>query len=225
MAYRDESGLDRRAALVEALSTRALDEEARQQLETELAVGDRERRAAARRHLPLVAQARIASPCPEIWEAMAGDGAIRACSRCDQEVFDVGAMTLADADALLRARVGQRTCVRLHRRTDGTMMFADCEVGASGVRAQRIGVALASIAIGASALAAITTLDEPYRDPVRGPFSATDDAYYAHLSSLAPPVATMDEMQSFAHAAGDPPESPPLGSPGYILTSPPHRVP
>lgn len=223
MVYRDEAGLDRRARLVESLSRSGLDDASRQEIETEIAVGDRERRAAARLHLPLVAQAKIASPCPEIWETMQGEGAVRACSRCDQEVFDLGAMTLMEADTLIRDRVGQRTCIRLHRRTDGTMMFADCEVGASGVRTRRIGVALASLAIGASAAASMATLDEPYRDTGHGrTFVAVDDPYYAHLPSLAQPEMMMGEMMAMP-VPSEAADSPPLGSPGYILTSPPRH--
>jgi hypothetical protein len=217
MAYRDDAGLDRRARLVEALAKHPSGDE-RQALETELAVADRARRVEARRHLPTVASARIASPCPEIWETMIGEGAVRACSRCDQEVFDLGAMTLAQADALIRSRTGERTCARLRRRADGTMMFRDCEVGASGVRARRIGVALGALAIAAAAAAS----------------SASMGGRSFHLPTLAEsvPVTTYTEvsthyvmgaLESFATAPAAMPDSPPPGAPGYIVTSPPRR--
>jgi hypothetical protein len=151
MAYRDEDAwIHRREGLVHALVSEP-DLDARERIAAELDRFDRERRAEARRRLPVIASARIASPCPESFEAMIGEGAIRSCARCDQQVFDVARMTLAQAEALIATR--GNACVRLTRRADGAMMFADCEVGARGVRARRVGGVIAAAVIAGTAVA------------------------------------------------------------------------
>lgn len=52
----------------------------------------------------------IAQPCNADWERMDGDGAVRFCRRCEQQVHDLSAMTEAEARAFL-ARGGQ-PCIR-----------------------------------------------------------------------------------------------------------------
>ncbi len=158
MTYRDEgdAGILRRDALVVALATEP-DLDRRDAIAIELTTFDRARRVEARRRLPVVANARIASPCHEPFEAMSGEGAVRSCARCDQEVFDLAQMTLGQAEALIAARSAGRACVRLHKRRDGTMMFADCEVGAWGVRTRRVGAAIAAAVIASTAIAWIAS--------------------------------------------------------------------
>lgn len=201
MTYRDdEAALLRREALVRTIRTTSSEAE-RDALEAELAALDRAHRAEARRRLPLVAQARIASPCHEAFEAMDGEGAIRHCGRCDQEVFDLVQMTLAQAEALIASRAGGKTCARLHRRSDGTLMFADCEVGAQGIRARRIGLAVAGAILGASALAAAHAPPSPATTPhthapsVHLP-SGLHGVHYVHDPSAPPPQveAVMGQM-------------------------------
>lgn len=158
MTYRDggDAELLKREALVAALGTEP-DLDRREALAVELAAFDRSRRIEARKHLPLIANARVASPCHEPFEAMSGEGAIRSCARCDQEVFDLAQMTLGQAEALVASRQGGSTCVRLHKRRDGTMMFADCAVGAKGVWTRRAGVAIAATVIATTAIAWIAS--------------------------------------------------------------------
>lgn len=158
MTYRGDGDgwLLKREALVDALRAES-DLDVREKIALELAVLDRGRRIEARRRLPLVAGAAIASPCHETFEAMVGDGAIRSCARCDQEVFDLAQMTLGQAEALIVSRSGASTCVRLRKRPDGTMMFADCEVGARGVRTRRVGLAVAAAVIASTAVALLVS--------------------------------------------------------------------
>ena len=80
----------------------------------------------------------VAKPCPASWEAMAGDDRMRFCSQCRLHVYNLSAMSRADAEELIQAREG-RTCIRFYRRTDGTMLTQDCPVG---VRAWRRRLAL-----------------------------------------------------------------------------------
>ena len=66
---------------------------------------------------------------------MAGDDRVRFCGHCAKDVYDLSALGREEAEALLRAsrrpdteRLG--VCVRLYRRTDGTVLTADCPDGA-----------------------------------------------------------------------------------------------
>jgi len=108
-----------------------------------------------RRPLPTVSllpRLRIASPCSESWEAMRGDERVRHCSRCERDVFDLSAMTRAEAETLLRGHhalpEGGLPCVRLYRRSDGTVLTADCPVGAPrkhAVQAAAVGAVMAAV--------------------------------------------------------------------------------
>ena len=60
---------------------------------------------------------------------MKGDERRRFCASCKLHVHDISAMTREQALAFL-ASVGQgRACVRLFRRSDGTVLTRDCPVG------------------------------------------------------------------------------------------------
>ena len=155
MTYRDDDAatLRRRTELARVIERGELGPAERDRAEEEIAAIDAARIEAARVRLPQVARAKIASPCSERWDTMLGDGAVRACSRCEKKVFDLSLMTLGHAEALIAQNTAGDLCVRLYRRADGTMLFSDCVVGARGVvkrDALRIG---AAIAIGGATLA------------------------------------------------------------------------
>jgi len=92
----------------------------------------------------------IAKPCTAKWEEMTGDERVRRCALCKLDVYDVSQMTRAAAETLLAERTG-RTCVRLWRRADGTVITADCPVG---VRAAWRRVRWAAAAVLAAGVAA-----------------------------------------------------------------------
>ena len=75
---------------------------------------------------------RIASPCKVPWSAMAGDDRARFCAHCEKHVYNIAAMTSDDVGDLIRRTEGS-FCARLYRRRDGTVLTADCPVGAEGV--------------------------------------------------------------------------------------------
>jgi hypothetical protein len=109
-------------------------------------------------------------------------------------VFDLAQMTLAQAEALITSRAGE-ACVRLSRRADGAMMFADCEVGARGVRERR----LARVAM--VALVAATTWAAAH---VRPPSRVAD----LHTRFFRAPGGTMGVH--FVHELESPPEGVPM---------------
>src|SRR4051812_25709981 len=87
--------------------------------------------------LPVLEDLRIATPCNADWDEMKplDDGArVRFCGQCEKNVYDLSAMTRADAESLVREKEG-RLCVRFYQRADGTVLTADCPVG---VRKQRL---------------------------------------------------------------------------------------
>jgi hypothetical protein len=78
--------------------------------------------------LQLLDEIRIVAPCPIRWEAMTGSNQVRHCSECDQQVFDLSALTAAEAVALIQAKRGQ-LCIQLSRRPDGTVRTVDSTHG------------------------------------------------------------------------------------------------
>jgi len=61
---------------------------------------------------------RIASPCGESWDGMAGAAERRHCAKCDREVFDFARMTPRQIEARIEAS-GGRLCARLTRGANG----------------------------------------------------------------------------------------------------------
>jgi hypothetical protein len=120
--------------------------------------------ARAPRHLPLLDDVRVASPCHERWDAMTGDDQTRHCARCDKNVYNLSAMTREAAEALLRQREG-KLCVRYFRRVDGTILTADCPVGVRRKRVQLVAAAGAMTALAAGAVAMFSRMGAPMPPP------------------------------------------------------------
>ena len=73
----------------------------------------------------------VATPCNAAWSDMKGDARVRRCGECRLDVYNLSAMTRAEAAAFITRRSrtrswGARTCVRLYRRGDGTLLTQDC---------------------------------------------------------------------------------------------------
>ena len=98
------------------------------ELEAELASLEKTKAAFTNTRLPLLARARVASACNADWEKMVGDDRTRFCGSCRKNVYNLSAMTAAEAEALLREKEGD-LCARLYRRADDTILTADCPVG------------------------------------------------------------------------------------------------
>lgn len=132
-------------------------------LETEVAEIAKQRDAARRlldearerAKLPVLDNLRVASPCSEKWADMAGDDRVRACGKCNQNVYNLSALTRDEAAALIAERNG-RMCVRYYQRADGTILLADCTVGRRNKRYRRALAAglAASVAGGVAGYAA-----------------------------------------------------------------------
>jgi hypothetical protein len=114
----------------------------------------------ARRALPLLDRARVASPCNVSWDDMPGNDRIRHCGKCDKNVYNVAFMSRDEAETLLREAEG-RVCMRIYRRADGTVLTSDCPVGAQRKRRRNV---VAALAIGGSlAAGALYAASDPDR--------------------------------------------------------------
>ncbi len=98
---------------------------------------------------PLLANLRVASPCPAKWSEMVGDERTRFCGGCRKNVHNLSALDAAEAEALLRANAGD-LCVRYYQRADGTVMTQDCPDGLRRKKNRKLAV----IAAGAFGLTA-----------------------------------------------------------------------
>src|ERR1700733_9558028 len=127
-------------------------------LDTEVAIKSRERDAArtllddakARARLPVLDNIRIASPCTADWNQMTGDDRARACGSCKKTVYNISELTRDEAEALIRDRAGQ-LCARYYQRLDGTILLADCTIGAQRKRRRRWIVAGATLLLAGGA--------------------------------------------------------------------------
>ena len=171
--YRDDTdSLDaRHAALSEELSsvqakTKELDElkatEAR--LAREVAdIAKKLEERSSRRALPLLESIQIATPCTASWDEMIGDDRARFCTHCQKDVFNLSAMPRDEAESFMQARTAE-VCVRLYRRTDGTVLTSDCPVGVKRKRRRKAVVAAVGsslLAAGAMLMASARTTREP----------------------------------------------------------------
>jgi hypothetical protein len=87
--------------------------------------------ARERRRLPVLQNVRVASPCQAAWSAMTGDDRVRHCGDCKKSVYNLSDMTREEAEQLILGSGGGGLCIRYYQRADGTMLLADCSVGAS----------------------------------------------------------------------------------------------
>lgn len=89
--------------------------------------------------LDILDQIKIASPCPKRWDEMDGDDRKRFCDDCRLNVYNLSAMTRAEAVDLLTRSEG-RLCACFWRRADGTILTRDCPVGLATLRAKTAAV-------------------------------------------------------------------------------------
>lgn len=89
----------------------------------------------------------IAKPCKAKWDQMSGDEKVRACNLCKMNVYNVAMMTKEEAEQLFAANdsTGTRTCIRLWRRADGTIITRNCPKALQAIKV-RIWSIWASIA-------------------------------------------------------------------------------
>ncbi|MEP7127113.1 MAG: hypothetical protein ABJE95_39635 [Byssovorax sp.] len=188
--YRDDTdSLEaRHTALAEELSsvqakTKELDELRASEARLAKEVADVQRKLEGRRSrraLPLLESIQIASPCTAKWDEMVGDERARFCKHCEKDVYNLSAMPRDEAESFMRERTSD-VCVRLYKRTDGTVLTADCPVGVKRKRRRKAAVAAVGgglLAAGALLRMASTPVEvDPTSDEshVMGKYESTDD--------------------------------------------------
>lgn len=140
-----------------------------------------------RRAAPFLDNLRIASPCNESWDDMVGDQRTRFCARCQKSVHNVSEMTRDEAETFLQSTAGA-ACVRMYQRTDGTVLTADCPVGARKKRVKRL--FLATIGGGLAAAAGVIAFWRYEESVVMGEMAMpTDHAVAMGAAMPIPPTA------------------------------------
>jgi TonB family protein len=82
---------------------------------------------------PPLEKIKVAAPCKAEWRWMYGDDRVRFCGQCNQNVYNLSAMTREQAEALILRTEG-RLCVRFYRRADGTILTKNCSVGLQAIK-------------------------------------------------------------------------------------------
>lgn len=103
-------------------------------------------RAAPRCKRDPINDVRVASPCTASWETMTGNDRVRFCHACHLNVYSLSAMGRVGALRLIASQEG-RFCVRFFRRSDGTVLTADCLVGVAAMK-RRAADLLVAVATG-----------------------------------------------------------------------------
>ena len=167
-------------------------------LEAEFAAATRERDEVARmiderRRLPVLPNIRMANPCPADWNAMRGDDRVRACATCNKNVYNLSAMTRADAEALIVAKHGD-LCAQYWQRADGTILLSDCTVQLT--RRRRTLAAVAAMTALAGTVLAVRASDAPAKPEPRN--------VHVQLRRV-PAVPSIVEPRSMVEPIHDPP--------------------
>lgn len=135
---------------------------------------------------------RIASPCTASWDEMTGDERTRFCAKCEKQVHNLSALPRDEAEAFLRS-LTTSACVRVYRRTDGTVMTDDCPVGVTRARRKRVALTV----VGGGLLAAGALLATREEEPL------------STLTAQMPARLSLPTMR---------PQAAPVGLPGQYAT-------
>jgi hypothetical protein len=92
----------------------------------------------------------VKTPCQASWADMTGDDRARFCGLCKLNVYNLSALTEAQARELIERREG-KVCVRFYERPDGTVMTQPCPVRFRKIR-RRLALGLAGILAALGAL-------------------------------------------------------------------------
>ena len=153
---------------------------------------------------------RIASPCSVSWEGMTGDERTRHCAECNHNVYNLSAMTRAEAERFLENAEG-RVCLRLYRRADGSVLTRDCPVGAQSERKRIYRRVSRAAATGLALISGVVALTSARL----GPGGATQKDSIESVTR-----EESDRGDRAGWSQGVPPPPPPSESDDYILGIP-----
>lgn len=76
---------------------------------------------------------KVASPCTADWNAMEGDDRCRFCNLCQKNVYNLEGLSETEIRELTGSQ-DSPICARFFQRADGTVLTANCPVGAANSR-------------------------------------------------------------------------------------------
>jgi hypothetical protein len=126
---------------------------------------------------------------------MIGDERVRFCAQCELHVFNLSAMSRAEAEHLI-AGAESRLCVRFYRRRDGSIITQDCPIGlrALKLRALRIRKAVAAALFGFFAGAGGTVAVRGVGPITDWPLSWRSETMMGSIAEPAKPVVSGQEV-------------------------------
>ncbi|MFO0562551.1 MAG: hypothetical protein U0269_31330 [Polyangiales bacterium] len=86
--------------------------------------------------IPLLARLKVIGPCDQQWTDMVGTDAVRRCVVCDQNVYNLEAMSVREIEDMILFTNGA-PCTRLRRRRDGTIITRECVIAEGETRLRR----------------------------------------------------------------------------------------
>ena len=101
-------------------------------------------------------QLKVAKPCNALWSEMSGDGQRRFCGQCKKNVYNVAGMSEREVRELV-SKSEVLPCMRLARRSDGTVVTRDCPVGVAKFWQKSGMAALACLAFGFTLVGSATS--------------------------------------------------------------------
>lgn len=126
----------------------------------------------------------IAAPCSEKWEDMSGDDRARLCAKCDLHVVNTFMLTDEEVLAALeKVHKGERICMQIYRRQDGTFMTRNCPVGIQRIR-ERVFKAAVWMASGLSVLLSMAANALP-TTPVNAPTKKKPGSWHGTVTQSA----------------------------------------
>jgi hypothetical protein len=181
-------------------------ERTEQDVEREIANVRRTVARVAPTRLPLLERVSIAAPCSADWSSMTGDERTRFCAQCQKHVYNIASMSAEEAEAFLRGAGGE-ACLRIYRRTDGTVLTSDCSVGVRRRRRRVVASLVGGSLITAGALLSFEKSPPPA--PIVGQMALvptpTEATAVPSADPTTPPVATAaPTVHPLPHTAGVP---------------------
>lgn len=156
---------------------------------------------------------------------MTGDERTRHCGQCNLAVHNISAMARPEAEAFLARHfdadnnVRGRVCAQFYRRTDGTILTADCPVGLAAVRARaRRTIARAAAAIGLTTLVAWAAARESQSAPFAYSQPLATIAVWLRQPTAPPPMPAIAGKISVGRPVALP-AAPAASSPSPIRTA------
>lgn len=116
---------------------------------------------------------RVSSPCQADWDAMAGDDRARFCLECNQNVYNLSAMTRAQATSLVSDSPG-KLCARFSLRPDGTLLTLEPAAATYVSRGRASRLAAASFTAVLSLCASVFAQSTAQVDESHAPASHAD---------------------------------------------------